>query len=302
MPDCESSLKCLAHIRTCTSTAESPSERHGTLADWGGGVKHDVMVAIYEQYTGEMREQFGYLATWLPSAPLALGDVGLLHRDRFQRVTSLQDLGVNFKPTPAKRPGYLEYLSAGQVDVQWGVHADAAAPGSAMVGRAAVTVTFARAHATLFQASGCQVISINDLVALETSLKALAEEGRWRRDYTVISEVVRTGATTIIVSSQAGARVDFRTRATGMAGPLTLANAAGDLHVAGESGIGFKAVAPDGLTPLFGACALRPRLRRTPRLVFRGKEQNSASIEADVALSSDGQLISVGYETPATEW
>jgi hypothetical protein len=156
-----------------------------------------------------------------------------------------------------------------------------------------VTVVFGRAHATLFQAGDCQVVVITDLVALEAALRRLAGEGRWQRGYTVVTEVVRSGATTIIVSSQAGARVDFRIRAGGSAGPLTLADAAGELAVTGESGIGFKSVAPEGLTPLFAACGLQSRLRQTPKLVFRGDEHDPAGRD----LASDGQLISVDYET-----
>ena len=48
------------------------------------------MTAVYEQYTQEMHSRFGYLATWLPNARIALGDVGVLKRDRFTVVTRIK--------------------------------------------------------------------------------------------------------------------------------------------------------------------------------------------------------------------
>eukprot|EP01037_Dinobryon_pediforme_P010939 gene10939-11022_t len=42
------------------------------------------MPAIYEQYTHELRNKFGYLATWIPTTKLKLGDIGILKKDRFE--------------------------------------------------------------------------------------------------------------------------------------------------------------------------------------------------------------------------
>ncbi len=54
------------------------------------------MGAVYQQYTEELHDKFGYLATWLPGTKLKLGDVGILKRDRFEFVTTLNDLGLPF--------------------------------------------------------------------------------------------------------------------------------------------------------------------------------------------------------------
>jgi hypothetical protein len=54
------------------------------------------MPAIYEQYSEELRSEFDYLSAWLPNAHIELGDVGNLHRDRFERLCSLADLGLRF--------------------------------------------------------------------------------------------------------------------------------------------------------------------------------------------------------------
>jgi hypothetical protein len=54
-------------------------------------------MAIHEAYMREMYDEYGYFAVWLPSVPLALGDVGTFTGHRFDKLTTLADLGVSFR-------------------------------------------------------------------------------------------------------------------------------------------------------------------------------------------------------------
>ncbi len=87
------------------SLFESPSAAGGT------------MPAIYEQYSEELRSEFDYLSTWLPNAHIELGDVGNLHRDRFERLSSVADLGLRFEVRDRERGIDLDYSSADSVGV-----------------------------------------------------------------------------------------------------------------------------------------------------------------------------------------
>ena len=40
-----------------------------------------------KKYTKELNQQFGYLATWLPGTPLALGDIGILRNNEFTKIS-----------------------------------------------------------------------------------------------------------------------------------------------------------------------------------------------------------------------
>jgi hypothetical protein len=228
------------------------------------------MAAIYEQYTEEIHREFGYSATWLPNTPVSVGDVGYFHRDRFQRATSLREMGVNIEVSPLGEPGDLEYLSANQVQVSW--RTDAAGGPAAPVAEASavISVVFRRAHAVVFQALGSRVRTIRDQPALAAKLLPLVDSGRWQPDYAVITEVVQTGPSAVLVSSQANARADFRVRAGTLTGPCALAQAGANLGVMSTSGLSVKILAPKGLTPLFRACAFRSRFRKPPRLTYRG--------------------------------
>src|SRR5690348_16304820 len=75
------------------------------------------MPAIFEQYTHELEDKFGYLATWLPSTALRLGDVGVLKRDRFEFVTTLVDLGLETEVRGHGGAADYQYVSAAGADI-----------------------------------------------------------------------------------------------------------------------------------------------------------------------------------------
>lgn len=227
------------------------------------------MAAIYEQYTEEMHREFGYSATWLPNTRLSIGDVGFFHRDRFQRVTSLREMGMTAAAGSPGEPSDLEYLSANQVQLSWRTDAGVSAM-SAAEAATTISVAFGRAHAVFFQALASRVRAIRDLPALAAQLRALVDNGKWQRDYAVITEVIQTGPSVVLVSSQANARADFRVRAADLTGSCALAQAAGNLGVLSTSGVSVKVVASEGLTPLFRACAFRSQFRKPPQLAYRG--------------------------------
>ena len=285
------------------------------------------MPRVYEQYTEELHREFGYLAAWLPNSKIELGDVGTLHRDRFERLTSLRDLGVAFTTSTSPSLRELDYASAGQVDVRFGglAVADPPHPGrsDAMIAEgmglnadttrdsdldprptaavatspalgSMVTVQFHRAYSVFLEAVDVEIRAVADHAALEAALRRLVQNDSWRREYCVITEVVLTGSAVILVSSQAGGRVDFSASAHVQGGPLALARAAAGLKLLSTSGVAVKLVAPEGLTPLFRASRLRRRRGGGPRLVYRDADSPSMAQTADI--SDSAVLVDCSYD------
>lgn len=229
------------------------------------------MQSVQEQYTRELFEQWRYFATWAPNVPLSLGDVGVLRRHEFDRITSLTHLKVKFTTRDAGVPADYTYLSAGQVDVSL----DGEVPALSLAGGDApltLTVSFNRAHATYFHAAQCTSEAIADLAALEQELVKLQAMEQWRPEYVVVTELVRSGPTIVLVSNQAGARTSLRVTADSLplqAGPAATVNAAA------TSGVGTSVIDPHGgLTPLFRAARLRRSIGGRRRITIRtGNEE-----------------------------
>lgn len=220
------------------------------------------MTAVFKQYTREMHQNFDYFATWAPNTVLALGDVGTARGHLFDPVTSLTELGIPFSSTLAGPESTFAYTSAGQVHVS--VSPEVQLPGVLGVDPTLrLTVTFDQAKSTFFQAVRCETRRIADLAAVEAGIRELMAAKRWRSDYVVVTEVVRTGPAVILVSSRADTRVELEVSAEWVPAAVPLGGAAVGLGSALDprSGLAAQVITPEGgLTPLFRGVAMR----RTP--------------------------------------
>jgi len=243
------------------------------------------MVGIHEMYTSEMYDKLGFLACWLPNMKLALGDVGTLAGRRFERVTSLGELGVAFDVGEVSSRADLEYSSADKVETGLAV-----AAGAVGVGDGNLSVTFGDAGATLIQAAQCRWESVTNHPALERELQVQRLAGRWRPDWVVITKVLRTGPAAIMVSNVAGARVNLRLSAEALAGPLPLAHASAALMASSASGLAARVAVRGGATPFFGAMSFRRQVFGRARLRWRSGEA------AEQGVPVAAELEDVGWE------
>ncbi|MFE2964365.1 hypothetical protein ACFXKC_11960 [Streptomyces sp. NPDC059340] len=230
------------------------------------------MPAIYQQYSEELRSEFDYLSSWLPNAHVELGDVGRLHRDRFERLTSLAELGIGFEVRERERGVDLDYSSAANVAVSTDTEARPLAR---------ITVSFSRQHGIVFQARSCQISEIAGREALGRRVLELAAAARWPNAQVVVTEVVATGPAVVLVSQQQDAHIDLSVASEVLSGAIPLASASAGLNIVGSKGIGVKVIAPDGLTPLFRASGVRPRLFGGKVFGGRGLPHSTSGEAAD---------------------
>jgi hypothetical protein len=219
------------------------------------------MAAVHEQYTEEMRDRFGYLATWLPNVGLRLGDVGILKRDRFDAVTDLKRLGITFNTQFSDESTDLEYTSTDGVELSFKTAAEALGQGQGLAkANAVISVLFKHANAVMFVASKCRSSSIINRQDLGEQIIARHQNRQWLLKYVVVTELVTADTATVLISNSAGARIEFTVDTNLSFSSFDLADASGSLRMSHTTGIGTKIVAANGLTPLFRASGLRRRL------------------------------------------
>jgi hypothetical protein len=221
------------------------------------------MATVHQLYTREMHDEFGSFACWPPNETLALGDVGILRRDSFEKKTNLADLGVEFTATDPGEPADLEYSSAGEVELTGRAEVRAGGPPLSF------EVTFGRKGAIFFRAVCCTWESIADLPSVERQLLDRARAGHWQPRQVVVTKLLRTGPAAVLVSSEPGARAEFRAHASVPLGSSRVVTADGEIVLGTTAGLAAKVVVPDGATPLFGAAWLRRRVNGGRQLVFR---------------------------------
>ena len=164
-----------------------------------------------------------------------------------------------------------------EFDADVGARADIPA---AAKGKAALEISFKAENAVLFNAAGVRYDSVSDHGALGRRILELYEDGRWDPRHSVITELARAGSTTVIISSGTSASILLLAEAD--VPSIDLADASAKFSPSLERDIGYKAIAEDGMIPLFGLARVRPNKMfwwRQPE--FRKRMGFQASGEGD---------------------
>jgi hypothetical protein len=214
------------------------------------------MVSLAESYTQEILHELKRFATWEPGLPLRLGDYGLLNGSLFSRKGNLADLGVTFRRRndPAAKRVFYTSRESEQVEVGAGAAADVGPLANA---KAALKISFGRENAILFNAAGVAYESVEDGLDLQRKLLSLLQPGPWDPRWSVVTELMHSGSTTVVVSS--GSNAAFVLEAEADVPKVDLADVTARLVIKSERNIGFGVATADGMTPLFGLSRIRPR-------------------------------------------
>jgi hypothetical protein len=216
-----------------------------------------------------MFSKFGYMPTWLPNAPLSLGDVGTLGSDGFfHRVTSLRDLKIDFTVRRGATP--LDFSHSSEQGVAMTVGGGADADAGPTHAKAKVTLEFSSKGAFVFQAKGCVESSIEDQAKLGRDVITRFKSGEdWDPDWVVINTVVQAKCATILVSSSTSSKVEIAASGELPAGSVALADADVGLRVLTQTGDVTNLLAQQKLTPLFRVSRIkRGLLARLKKAIF----------------------------------
>ncbi|HXO26760.1 MAG TPA: hypothetical protein VOA80_05420 [Thermoanaerobaculia bacterium] len=212
-------------------------------------------MSLAESYTQEILRELKLYAAWVPGVPLKLGDYGLLEGSTFYPAGNLADLDVSFKPRKDPNEKRVFYLSEGSQQAQIGAGASAQA-GPLANAKAALKVSFNRAHAVLFNAAGVTYESMANAGDLQGQLLPLLQRRIWNPRHAVITELTRSGSTTVVISSgsNGGCVLEAEADVPG----VDLADVSAKFAIKNQQNIGYGVAAASGMTPLFGLSRLRP--------------------------------------------
>lgn len=232
-----------------------------------------------QQYVQEMREKFGYFATWHPAMKLQLGDVGVLREREFIRESSLRDFGIPFDIRPGGEKASLSYSSPRSIQVTFKPSGSALVGSALGIEEAGMVVEFQREAAVVFEAAGCRTHSIANQVALGKEILQRYRDGRWDKRHVVITELVTVRSATILISSTGGAKAELRVVGKVGGGAQSLADISSQLELAKAHDVELKVVGQGELTPLFRASGVKPSLFGLGNASFLHRGQDEASID-----------------------
>jgi hypothetical protein len=229
-------------------------------------------------YAEELHDNLGYLATWLPTANVQVGDIGVISDGVFEKKGTLKDLGIAFSSEVNPQTGEMEYASkdAVSIEVKGGGHAPVPAGAAGAVdAEASVVVSFNRADAVLFQAAGCKTTTLSNLMQVSNTILDLYDAGDWPKDRVVVTDVVVSDSATVLISSGSDAHIELSASGAVGAGKASLANASLKFGGGRSSSIGTTIVGAKGTTALFKASGIKKKLFRRPVVTTRDAADGS---------------------------
>lgn len=215
------------------------------------------MISLARRYARQMSARFGYLATWSPGSPLALGDVGFYEDNIFRQVTTLANLGIKFTPRLDATNDARECTSGNDLSVVIKVSGEILADSKLLEADVGIRVEFGSRNAFLFRGVSCLESSIDDKNAVHREVIARYEAGDWKKDWVMVDEVVECRSGRVIISQSNKALVEFKGKGGAALTGWELANLGASVEVANKIGSMFDTTATAGMTPLFRASRLR---------------------------------------------
>ena len=216
------------------------------------------MASIYQFYLEHMATKTGYRATWEPNRPLTIGAIVKLEKGVFSIQSSLGKEGIPMEVMDDTSKGVVDYSSSGSVNI--GVKAAGQAPlaGSALTNvDAGFSIGFASDKSVLFQADKTKTLQITNLGAIEREVIQRVNDSRWPKDWLIVTQLVQAATATIIISFSSNSKIDLKASANVGTPQLKLTDASLGLSVVNEKGSHFKAIAANGITPLYRVMGYR---------------------------------------------
>jgi hypothetical protein len=216
------------------------------------------MAKAWDQYTKEMFQKFGYMATWTPGVQFELGDVGVVKDRLFTRITSLKNLGIDFKTREDKTEETQKHSSSGSVSILFKAAGKAPAVGSVLTqAEAGFTIDFKKSKSTVYEAVGCVAPMIDDQVAVGKRILEMYQQGTWNKDWAVITELVQAKSATVLISNSSSSKIELSASGTFTGGAASLADVNAKLEMAFSKDMMTTLISQAGLTPLFKARAVK---------------------------------------------
>lgn len=239
------------------------------------------MSGAWRIYSGEIQKNLDYRATWLPDSPRSIGDVGKLVNDQYELVTTLKNLGVPFSTRRTKVGGEYRYTTAGAVT--FGANVDARDPSVStplLDVQGAFQIGFNRASAVALLATDCGIEVMENLDQIEKEVLRRLRFEDWNPSFVIVTEVVRAGSTTALVSGERGGSLVVKGRSNVGVGPASMDLFKAGVDLVRADNMALSIIAQGDLAPLFRVHGVRKGLLQSGRFVRRSGESTDEVVSA----------------------
>lgn len=196
------------------------------------------MPTIVDLYVRGVKKKFkNYYAAWLPTERFELGDVGILKRDLFTKVTNLKALRISFKTRSKPDPSPIDFVSDAGVSIAFKAAGETRPDlPSIPAADAGIGIEFGQEGAFLIKAPASVMSWIEDIATLQDEVRKAYLQGAWHPNWAAIVRLVTAPNATIMISQSAHSRIELSAAGTVPSGPVDLGNANINFTVKSQQG------------------------------------------------------------------
>lgn len=243
------------------------------------------MADLPERYTKDVYRGIRYLASWLPSSAVAVGNVAVLQKGSLELVTTAEALGLSTQTIIGPSVAERGWVSQRTVTVAPKVGASGPLD-SSLGGGAEMNIEFKAKHAILLRAERSREKSLDHLGQIKKEMLRLHEEGEWETDWILVTHVVHARRLIVLISNEKGASAQLRLSAGAVQDAGALITANGELDVTNLQGMALSEVGIKNATPLYQALRVRKRRLRGNEVKRIGKRGRARAGDGEFEIAA----------------
>ncbi|PRY07273.1 hypothetical protein CLV24_12411 [Pontibacter ummariensis] len=249
------------------------------------------MKAPNKAYLRELRREFGYLPAWEPTKKIVLGTVGVFKKNAFTKLMELKDLGIGFEIETDHEPGNLEYTSPNGFSITTKAAGAPRIPGSSIPeDKAGVIFDFNRENSIIFKVNEANTPVIKDLNHIQHEVIRLYKEGRWDKDWVLVTEAVYANRCTLLISNHRNGKAELVATSDFNVADIDLASEVFQNNQHAFRGLSVNLVAQQNISPLFKLMQLKSNKRISPAL----RSMDVAPIDLVTPVTADQYSLYLG--------
>ena len=256
------------------------------------------MASIAEMYCSEVKKDTRvYFAQWLPNTTIELGTVGVLNGHVFIPKTSLAEqgiTGIGEVADPSSTPLDIQSHKDVKVTLKLAGQVSTGAP-SIPQANAGVVVEFGHQGAYVIKAGASYEPRLANVARLEDEILARFKAGSWKKEWVVVSQLVKTPKASILVAQTSSAKVEITAQGDATVGQaVKLGDVKFSFDITSESGKVYNFLDANDVTPLFQLVGVKRRFPGKTDVGTLDFHADSAEVD-NVDLGDDGDLRDVLY-------
>jgi hypothetical protein len=239
------------------------------------------------------KKTHGYRPTWLPSIPLQVGDVGILENDVFIKESTLKEYGLFFEVVTSENDATIDFSSERGITLTTKLEGKVE-PRAINLGKAdaGFIIEFNHENGFIFRLNGSRTSVISNLGRVKKEVLHRFNKGQWDKNLVIISELIEAKSATILLSGQAGSKVELKAQGNLNVSTMDIADASLNLRLESGQALAATILGQEGITPLYRAIGVKqpwfsePLVGgREPGIESQGVEDNFEISEFEIEIS-----------------